>query len=91
MKSPLSWLFQKINRRYDSAVSLSLPDAWKQTRPPIFERIIRYIFGAPFSGEFSPESVFWRWVGRIFLVAAYLVFLWFLYESFWAWDIFCGD
>ncbi len=91
MRSPLTWLFRRIYSRYDSLVSLALPQAWKQTRPPLGERIIRYFFGAPFSGDYSPESIFWRWAARVFLAIAYIFFLWFLAESFMAWNVFSGD
>ncbi len=89
--SPLSWIFRRIHSRYDSLISLSLPEAWKHTRPPLGERMLRYVFGAPFSGSYSPESIFWRWMGRLFLAIAYLAFLWALVESFLAWDVFSGD
>lgn len=88
MFSPLSWIFRKIARRYDGCVLFGRGDIWKEIRPPWWERALRWIFGAPFTGEGSPEAVFWRWVQRIALLALYFFFLWILYESFWAWNIF---
>lgn len=52
---------------------------------------MRYVFGAPFSDAYTSKSFFWRWVGRILLFWLYLGFLWILYESLWAWNIFGGD
>lgn len=88
MFAPLSWIFRKIARRYDSRTICVLPEVWKEIRPPWWERLLRWFFGAPFTGESSPDAIFWRWVQRVLLLALYLVFLWWLYESFWAWGIF---
>lgn len=90
MRRFFTWICRKLAGRYDSGVALALPEAWKETQPPAVERFIRYIFGAPFSDTYSSKSVFWRWMGRIFLFALYVGFLWLLYESLWAWDIFGG-
>ncbi len=88
MFSPLSWIFRKLARRYDRNVVCAIPDVWKDVRPSLGERLTRWLFGSPFRGENSSETVFWRWVQRIALLALYLFFLWILYESFWAWGIF---
>jgi len=87
MFAPLAWIFQKIARRYDRRDFFRrepLPDAL----PPRWVRILRWFFGAPFTAEGSPDAIFHRWIQRFALVVAYLLFLWFLYESFWAWGIF---
>lgn len=88
MFSPLSRLFRKLERRYEQSVAFKQPDLWEEIRPPAWERFMRWFFGAPFTGEGSPDAVFWKWVQRIALVALYFFFLWILYESFWAWGIF---
>ena len=90
-RSVFTWICRRLARRYDSSVTLALPEAWRETRPPAWERLMRWIFGAPFSDDFTPKSFFWRWVGRIAIFALYLFFLWLLYESLWAWNIFGGD
>lgn len=87
MFAPVAWIFRKIARRYDGREFFRhapLPDAL----PPRWERIARWLFGAPFTEEGSPDAVFQRWFQRAALVVAYLFFLWFLVESFWAWGIF---
>ena len=86
-----TWICRKLSGRDDTSVVLSLPEAWKETQPPAGERFVRYIFGAPFSDKFTAKSFFWRWVGRILLIWIYLGFLWILYESLWAWNIFGGE
>lgn len=52
------------------------------------ERILRWLFGSPFTRGGAPAAVFLRWLQRILLAALYIFFLWFLYESFWVWRIF---
>lgn len=88
MFAPLSWIFRKLARRYDRSAVCAIPDVWKEVRPSLGERLMRWIFGSPFRGEGASEVVFWRWVQRVALLALYLFFLWILYESFWAWGIF---
>ena len=88
MFSPLSRFFRKLERRYEQSVAFKQPDLWEEIRPPAWERFMRWFFGAPFTGEGSPDAVFWKWVQRIALVALYFFFLWILYESFWAWGNF---
>ncbi|MBR6797172.1 MAG: hypothetical protein IKM45_00585 [Opitutales bacterium] len=88
MFSLLSRFFRKLERRYEQSVAFKQPNLWEEIRPPAWERFMRWFFGAPFTGEGSPDAVFWKWVQRIALVALYFFFLWILYESFWAWGIF---
>lgn len=88
MFAPLSWIFRKIARRYDGCVFYARPDVWREMRPTRRERLLRWLFGAPFTAEGSPETVFRRWSQRGVLLALYLFFLWILHESFWAWGVF---
>lgn len=87
MLAPLAWIFRKIARRRDDEAVFPHPQV-KETLPSPGERLVRWLFGAPFTEEGAPESVFRRRVSRAALLALYLFFLWILYESFWAWNIF---
>lgn len=87
MFAPLAWIFRKIARRRDDEAVFPHPQV-KETLPSGWERLVRWLFGAPFTEAGAPEAVFWRWAQRAFLLALYFCFLWILYESFWAWNIF---
>lgn len=87
MFAPLAWIFRKIARRRDDEAVFPHPQV-RETLPSRGERLARWLFGAPFTEEGAPETAFRRWASRAFLLALYFFFLWILYESFWAWNIF---